>query len=129
MGSNSFFRQLMIVMFSNPKPKSRNVKQNLYKKTIYIPLQVLGYSKIINHSLYSPKMHKCCLNSQDAKIHCQKFIHCSVQLKNCCSPLKQKFRWATIRIFFWLKSYSSAAIQCIIKISSAISTTDSDKHD
>lgn len=36
MGSNSFFRQLLIVMFSNPKPKSRNVKQKICIKRLYI---------------------------------------------------------------------------------------------
>lgn len=114
-------------MFSNPKPKSRNVKHKICIKRLFI----FHYKSwdILTLSI-TPSIHLRCTIVAYKIQNCQKIIHCRVQLQNCCSPLEKKnLRWATIQIFFWLKSYSYATIQCIIKISPVISTIYSNKHD
>lgn len=118
-------------MFSNPKPKSRNVKHKICIKILFI----FHYKSwdILTLSI-TPSIHlRCTIVAYIQNM--QKFIVRRLFIAGySCRTValhskKKKFKMGDHSNFFGLKSYSYATIQCIIKISPVISTIYSNKHD
>lgn len=110
MGSNSLIRQLMIVMFSNPKPKSRNVKHKICIKRLFI----FHYKSwdILTFSI-TPSYHlRCKIVAQIQNM--QKFIviRLFIAVYSCRTVAlhsKKQIQMGDHSNFFWPKSYSYAS--------------------